>query len=359
MKILMVALFDVRSCGPTEVIKKIVPELTKNGNEVDVFSPYEYNIEKEQLAQEIGVGYFYLQDKKINKKSLLRAIPDMFSYDIVHMHGLYEYKNWFISSFFKRMKIPYVYTIHGNLMKEGLKKSKYKKKIAIIMFIKRMLNDSRCVHALSSSEANDIKLITSQRIVCIPNGVDCYVPYEKNITKDAKIKFLFIGRIDTNPKGINILVDAIKTLPDDILNKCEFVFAGPFETAQDEMFFKTLKNDSIKYIGPVYGEKKTAEIKQADYFILTSRHEGMPMAVLEALSYGVPCVVTKETNMNDIIVQAKAGIVCDCSVESVKLAILEAIEKVGEIQVDRKWIENNLLWSNIAKEYEKMYLKEN
>lgn len=40
---------------------------------------------------------------------------------------------------------------------------------------------------------------------------------------------------------------------------------------------------------------------QTDLFIQTSRHEGMPMGLLEALSIGVPCLVTVGTSLGHII----------------------------------------------------------
>ena len=48
----------------------------------------------------------------------------------------------------------------------------------------------------------------------------------------------------------------------------------------------------------VYGEDKEKVILESDFFILTSRFEGHPMALIEALSYGLPCLVTKGSNMS-------------------------------------------------------------
>jgi hypothetical protein len=50
MKILMIALFDTKSCGPTEVLKKIIPELKKQSCIVAVYSPYKYDSSKKKLV---------------------------------------------------------------------------------------------------------------------------------------------------------------------------------------------------------------------------------------------------------------------------------------------------------------------
>ena len=51
------------------------------------------------------------------------------------------------------------------------------------------------------------------------------------------------------------------------------------------------------YMGGVYGDNKVKVLLDTDIFILTSRYEGMPMGVLEAWSYGIPCILSDGTNM--------------------------------------------------------------
>ena len=50
-------------------------------------------------------------------------------------------------------------------------------------------------------------------------------------------------------------------------------------------------------MGGVYGDNKVKVLLDTDIFILTSRYEGMPMGVLEAWSYGIPCILSDGTNM--------------------------------------------------------------
>ena len=126
MKILMIALFDTKACGPTEVIKKIVPELIKLGNSVDILSPYSFDKEKAELASELGMKYFYSDQMIFSQKELKQSVPNINEYGIFHFHGIYEYRNWALAKLANKMKIPYVYTIHGNLMTYAIKKSKIK-----------------------------------------------------------------------------------------------------------------------------------------------------------------------------------------------------------------------------------------
>ncbi|MCL4417953.1 MAG: glycosyltransferase, partial [Actinobacteria bacterium] len=70
-------------------------------------------------------------------------------------------------------------------------------------------------------------------------------------------------------------------------------------------------NQYIKLGQSVYSEQKEKVLLDSDFFILTSRTEGHPVALIEALSYGLPCLVTPGTNMAKEIMEYDAGWVAD------------------------------------------------
>ena len=67
----------------------------------------------------------------------------------------------------------------------------------------------------------------------------------------------------------------------------------------------------------VFGVEKESVLRNADFFIMTSRYEGMPMSMIEAMSYGVPCFATKGTNLADEIREWDAGWSCETSIEGI------------------------------------------
>ena len=71
----------------------------------------------------------------------------------------------------------------------------------------------------------------------------------------------------------------------------------------------------------------------SDVFILTSRFEGHPMGLIEALAYGLPAVVSSGSNMKDEIENADAGWTCDTSVESLRQALLTMIGEKDKFQI--------------------------
>ena len=108
------------------------------------------------------------------------------------------------------------------------------------------------------------------------------------------------------------------------------------------------------YYGGIYGEEKKEKLQASDIFILTSRYEGMPMGILEAISYGLPCIVTPGTNMADIISEADAGWNADFSAESISSTIFKAVAELKgrktEIKRNAYELSKKFSWKEIAKQ---------
>lgn len=116
----------------------------------------------------------------------------------------------------------------------------------------------------------------------------------------------YVGRIDYYGKGIDLLLDAIKMLREEGWSeKIRFSFFGGKydETPSLINEFKPM----AEWYGFVSGEDKSKAYNNAHVFILPSRSEGMPVSILEALSFGAPCIVTPETNMANVISENGCG----------------------------------------------------
>ena len=116
----------------------------------------------------------------------------------------------------------------------------------------------------------------------------------------------------------------------------------------------------------VTGEQKVIVLMRADYFIQTSRNEGMPMGILEALSYGVPCIITEGTSLGDIVRKYDAGWVAETSVESIAQTIELAIDENDSLMDKsynaRRLVKDNFSWDIItsnAIEYYKQIVNAN
>ena len=77
----------------------------------------------------------------------------------------------------------------------------------------------------------------------------------------------------------------------------------------------------------ISGKEKENAIMNSDIFVMTSRFEGHPMGMIEALAYGLPCFATSGTNMVDVIKEYDAGWICTAGKQSIEEALLLAISE--------------------------------
>jgi len=98
------------------------------------------------------------------------------------------------------------------------------------------------------------------------------------------------------------------------------VIAGELDDKDRHEFNDRLKNDrKISYIGPIYGEKKEKFLRTINVLVFPTRYlnEAEPVAILEALSRGVP-VISYMRGCISSLVSTKAGYVFDVSITTIK-----------------------------------------
>ena len=144
------------------------------------------------------------------------------------------------------------------------------------------------------------------------------------------IKILYIGRSDMYHKGLDLLLEAVKIEKEFMKqNKCKLYIHGPdFQDRRAELMQAVQSNnieDLVEINNAIIGKEKEERILECDYFIQTSRFEGMPMGILEALSYGLPCIVTEGTTLADFVKTTDSGWVCETNSQSIASAICRAI----------------------------------
>jgi glycosyltransferase involved in cell wall biosynthesis len=135
----------------------------------------------------------------------------------------------------------------------------------------------------------------------------------KLFTRDYRgsevLKLLFIGRI-VERKGLKDIILAIKILKTQNINFKLFV-AG---TGEDQYDFiskaSNLLGCDFKYEGVVDGKRKTDLIKECDIFLLPSLSgEGLPISLLECMSFGLVPVVTNNGSMACVVKDRDNGYV--------------------------------------------------
>lgn len=316
MRIVHIAPIGHHAEGIGGVLMKLVPEQIKLGHEVRIVSVYNNLI------------YENIDISTIIKRSDFELYLDSWVPDIVIFHSHFHKEYIYFSKILRSRYIPYCVQLHGALSKINYQKNKVKKYIAGILMFNRILKKASTILYLNKSEyVNSIVPRYNKRYAIIPNGCDRPINIDINRPVNTPLKIVFIGRIAFIHKGLDILLDAISQMNDIYKNKIHFYFYGNEDDSGTELLKYNIKNlDIASYEGPAYGIDKDILLRSSDIFILTSRYEGMPMGVLEAWSYGVPCILTTGTNMIDESTICNAYWKTELDAMSIKTTILRAME---------------------------------
>ena len=318
MKILHVSGINPKKLnGIGNVVFSLLKEQNKLGHNVLL-----YNIRSFTLMNINALG---------DPMSFKQAISH-FKPEIVIFHSLFNLKYIIYSYFLNKRKIPYLVFPHGAMTTLNHKKGALKKTIAEILFFNRFLKCSKGFIFLNNSEKtlDHFNKIKNKRFI-IPNGVEIPNKFIFKSDRDL-IKLMFFSRIDIHHKGIDILMEALHTIKSYLkVNSIMFNFYG-FGKVQELQRFEDmilkLGLENVNFKGPVFNKvEKDNLFKDADIFVLTSRYEGMPLSVLEALSYGVPCFLTESTNMADIIIDNSCGWITDSAPDKIASSLIKAIEE--------------------------------
>lgn len=258
---------------------------------------------------------------------------------IVHMHmserGSFNRKFFIfkISKFLNKLVITHT---HGAEFKEYYGNSDYNTKIQI----KTLLSQSDLVITLGERWDNIIKDIEpNSKTLVLKNAVE--MPHTVNNLNDQEIKILFLAVL-IERKGILDLIDASK----EIIHKLEregkkvkFYIAGDGDLREcsEKMVQDMGLKSYFQFEGWVNNKQKTELLQKTDLFILPSYNEGLPLSILEAISYGIPIIATNvgsieeavKNNKNGYLI--KPGNIKELEEKTIKLLVENQIHEFGRM----------------------------
>lgn len=247
-------------------------------------------------------------------------------YDIVVIHGLWQFHSYATAAVCKKLSVPYVMFTHGMLdpwFNVGNPIKAFKKKLYWQLFERHTINNAACVLFTSEEEKSLAKKSFSpysptERVVAYGSPLP---DVESELAKETffssfqilrnKKYVLFLSRIHKK-KGIHLLIDAlgqIQSLPDDFM----LVIAGPDYNGLQAKLTKEIESqklaDRVMWLGMLKGEMKWGAYHAADVFILPSHQENFGIVVAEALSTETPVLITNKVNIWREIKAENAGFV--------------------------------------------------
>lgn len=155
-----------------------------------------------------------------------------------------------------------------------------------------------------------IELAGPLAVDVLPNAVDTSGWPERTHRAIDERVIIYFGRLHRS-KGLDEIVEICRGLMD---RGVRFRFAC-FGTGPDEKQFiermSALLGDRFFFGGVARGERKAAALGEADIFLLPSKFEGLPMALLEAMAAGCVPVVSSEGMMGEVVQDGANGFLID------------------------------------------------
>ncbi len=141
--------------------------------------------------------------------------------------------------------------------------------------------------------------------------------------------FVFVGRL-TEQKGVDVLLNAMsKTVRAGARCKCIIVGEGALMEPLVDQTAKLGLSHLVSFVG--FQQSARPFLQAADAFILTSHYEGLPLAVLEAMACGLPCLVTAAGGSAEAVLDKQTGLVVPPgAVDEVSAAMSHLINNPSE-----------------------------
>ena len=371
-KRLTVAMFGqkrlTREGGVEIVVKELCTRMAQRGYQITCYNRSGHHVSGAEFDSNEETEYLGIRQKSvltIEKKGLAAVSSSFFAalysafgkYDVVHIHAEGPaFFSWIPKLFGKRV----VVTIHGLDWSREKWKSGFGSKF-IRQGEKNAVKYADEIIVLSKGVQDYFKDTYGRETHFIPNGVnrpeikEAKLITEKfGLTKDSYI--LFLGRL-VPEKGIRYLVEAFKNVKTDK----KLVIAGG--SSDTDSFMKELKElakgeDRILFTGFVQGEMLEELYSNAYIYTLPSDLEGMPLSLLEAMSYGNCCLVSDIPECAEVV-EDKALIFKKSDVEDLREKLQEACDHPEMVMKMKNqaadFICEKYNWDEVVKETMKLY----
>ena len=355
-----------REGGIEIVVKELCTRMAKNGYTVTCYNRSGHHVsgaEYDKKTEYEGINQKCVPT--IEKKGLAAVSSSFFAalysafgkYNVVHIHAEGPaFFSWLPKLLVKRV----IVTVHGLDWQREKWKSGFGSKF-IKQGEKNAVKYADEIIVLSKGVHDYFRNQYGRETRFIPNGVNRpeirkaeLITDKFGLTKDSYI--LFLGRL-VPEKGIRYLVEAFK----NVKTEKKLVIAGG--SSDTDSFMKELKelakdDKRIIFTGFVQGQMLEELYSNAYIYTLPSDLEGMPLSLLEAMSYGNCCLVSDIQECTEVV-EDKALIFKKSNVQDLQNKLQEACdrtEKVMELkQQAADYICKKYNWDDVVEETLKLY----
>lgn len=213
-----------------------------------------------------------------------------------------------------------------------------------------VIANSRGLANLARQHAPDIT------IGMVPAGADLdAVTPSTHPTLEGPLRLLFVGRL-VNQKGLDVLFKALSTMKDDQDWSLTIAGEGPLKDELALAAYGLGINDRVTFRGWLERDHLPAVYEQADVFVLPSRDEGMPNAMLEAMAAGLPVIGSKVAGLEEVVIDGETGLLvppedADALARALRVVIEDRDHTFALGQAARTRVVQKFSWDRAADSY--------
>ncbi|MFA6473942.1 MAG: glycosyltransferase [Patescibacteria group bacterium] len=346
--------------GPVKVVHDLSKELVSRGHQVtvittDVLSRGKRNEKRNDLIHGVEVIYFKNVSNYLAfhfnfyfpfslKSWLSRNIK---RYDIIHCHDVFNWLNVHVARKAMESQIPFVVQPHASLDKIRMNAGPRFIKFLFLKFYPYILSSAKAI--ITSNEHEKSVLFSrqvkqpEQKLFVVPNAVS-----EEQISKphhsesfrarqglqaNEKV-IIYFGRFQAI-KGLDITIRALALLKGF---PYKFILIGRDEGMLPRLTTLAAElgiREKLIILEPLFRDKLVEYLSNADLFVLNSKSEGKPLAIMDACAAGLPVIISPGCNMPEVG-RYGAGIVLEDNTPQATASAIQRFFSDEKLQMDMR-----------------------
>lgn len=337
MKILHVAPSIEQSYGgPTQSLAGYVAASTLAGCDVHIAAPRATEADSRRLRDQGANGVTVFESAghggAVRSRALVQWVSrNAASYDVIHVHGLFNFVSSFASRAVIKAGVPLVIRPFGTLSRYTFSHRRTALKRAWFTLLEKPnLDGAAGIHFTTSTERDEAAwhgLDLGRRAHIVPPPYLAQPSHHERARSGIGNTVLFVGRLHP-VKNIEALVEAwaivVRAIPD-----ANLVIAGAGDNVYEAALRKRASDsgagETISFPGFLSPAQRDEALAHAALFVLPSRHENFGMAALEALAAGVPVVFSPDVQLGDFVAGHHLGVITDPSPPALAAAIVQVL----------------------------------
>lgn len=241
-------------------------------------------------------------------------LADCTAFDIVHIHLARELAVLPIAAIARQQRIPYALQTHGMIVPSNHPLAGP----LDTLWTRKVLRDAGAVFHLTPLELRQLGEVARGPLRCVPlpNGVPTYAPV---VTSSGTPEVLFAARLHRRKRPLAFVEMAHTLLAAGV--DARFTLIGPDEGEGAAVQAAIGAEPRISWEGALAPAKMPGRLASAAVYVLPAVNEPYPMSVLEALSVGLPVVVSDDCGLAPLITRTNCGIVAQPTVSALAAAV--------------------------------------